>query len=216
MKNEQFGTYRSLGRIEDAKDEWRNQSANLSSVGCILGQSLPFVGNKLFQKMQTCYMSLGVPSFDQVNYEGANHGVFAFASTLTFTMNGFKNLPHVDKDESLYALGWWLQADKKTGKIQRDASKQCTGGKLIFTNENFWIDLSNCHGLIQVVWVSSKFFCYTDPEQENKSRTLVGLPAQCSWRLAKEMWWKSHSYSEIGKGEGYQIRDSNTISSQFK
>ncbi|MBW0523324.1 hypothetical protein O181_063039 [Austropuccinia psidii MF-1] len=102
-KNKQFGIYGSLRRIEDAKDEWQNQGANLSSVGCILGQSLQYVGDKLFQKMQTCWKSLGVPSFDQVNYEAdisTNRGVFEFASTFTFTMNRCKNLPHVDN----YAL----------------------------------------------------------------------------------------------------------------
>ncbi|MBW0569477.1 hypothetical protein O181_109192 [Austropuccinia psidii MF-1] len=156
MKNEQFGFYGSLGKIENAKDEWRNQGANLSSVGCIRGQSLQYVGDKLFQKIQTCYKSLGVPSFDQVNYEGnmpANQGACKFASALTFRINGFKNSPHLDEDALLYASGWWLQADKRTSQIQRDASKRCTGVKLIFPNENFWIDLCNCHGLIQVVWV---------------------------------------------------------------
>ncbi|MBW0545454.1 hypothetical protein O181_085169 [Austropuccinia psidii MF-1] len=39
-KNAQFGLYGSVGRIENAKEEWRNRGANLSSVGCILVQSL--------------------------------------------------------------------------------------------------------------------------------------------------------------------------------
>ncbi|MBW0567652.1 hypothetical protein O181_107367 [Austropuccinia psidii MF-1] len=70
--NEQFGLYGSLRKIENAKDEWWNQGANLSSVGCIL-----------------------------VNYEAdipANQGAFEFASALTFTINGFKNSPHLDKN----------------------------------------------------------------------------------------------------------------------
>ncbi|MBW0488452.1 hypothetical protein O181_028167 [Austropuccinia psidii MF-1] len=123
--------------------------------------------------MQYCYKSLGVPSFDQVNYEAknpANQGAFGFASKLTFTMNRFKNLPHVDKDALLYALGWWFQADKRTGEIQRDSSKQCTGGKLIFPNEYFWIDLSKCYGLIHVVWASSTFVHYTEPAQKKKAQ----------------------------------------------
>ncbi|MBW0573302.1 hypothetical protein O181_113017 [Austropuccinia psidii MF-1] len=214
-KNEQFGLYGSAGKIENAKDEWRNRGANLSSVGCILGQSLRYVGDNLFEKIQNSYNSLGVPSFDQVNYEGnipANQGAFEFASALTFTMNGFKNAPHVDKDASLYASGWWFQADKRTGQIQRDASKRCTGGKLIFPNEHFWIDLSTCHGLIQVVWASSTFVHYTDPAQDNESTTLVGMSAQCSRRLEKTMCQKRHSYYEIGKGAGYQMRDVHTIS----
>ncbi|MBW0548297.1 hypothetical protein O181_088012 [Austropuccinia psidii MF-1] len=218
-KNEQFGLYGSAGKIENAKDEWRDRGANLSSVGRILGQSLRYVGDNLFQKIQNCYNSLGVPSFDQVNYEGnnpANQGACEFASALTFTMNGFKNAPHVDKDASLYASGWWFQADKRTGQIQRDASKRCTGGKLIFPNEHFWIDLSDCHGLIQVVWASSTFVHYTDPAQDNKSTTLVGMSAQCSRRLAKTMCRKSHGYYEIGEGAAYQIRDGNTISFHFK
>ncbi|MBW0538056.1 hypothetical protein O181_077771 [Austropuccinia psidii MF-1] len=161
-------------------------------------------------------MSLGAPSFDQVNYKAANKGVFEFASTLNFTMNGFRSLPHVDKDAFLYASGWWLQAEKQTAKIQRDASKRCTGGKLIFPNEHFWIDLSDCHGLIQVVWASSTFVHYTDPAQDNKSTTLLGMSAQCPRRLAKTMCRKSHSYYEIGEGVGYQIRDGHTISCQFK
>ncbi|MBW0566865.1 hypothetical protein O181_106580 [Austropuccinia psidii MF-1] len=175
-KNEQFGLYGSVGKIENAKDEWRNRGANLSLVGCILGQSLPYVGDNLFQKIQNCYNSLGVPSFDQVNYEGdilANQGACEFASALTFTMNGFKNSPHLDKDASQYASGWWFQADKRTGQIQRDAPKWCTGGKLIFPNGHFWIDLSTCHGLIQVVWASSKFVQYTDSSKDNDSTTLV-------------------------------------------
>ncbi|MBW0582555.1 hypothetical protein O181_122270 [Austropuccinia psidii MF-1] len=131
-------------------------------------------------------------------------------------MNGFKNSPHLDKDALLYASGWWFQADKRTGQIQRDVSKWCTGGKLIFPNEHFWIDLSTCHGLIQVVWASSTFVHYTDPAQDNESTTLVGMSAQCSSRLAKTMCQKSHGYYEIGEREGYQIRDGNTISSQFK
>ncbi|MBW0534109.1 hypothetical protein O181_073824 [Austropuccinia psidii MF-1] len=129
-KNEQFGLYGSLGKIENTKDEWRKQGANLSSVGCILGQSLQYVGDNLFQKIPNCYKSLGVPSFDQVNCEAinpANQGAFKFASALTFTMNGFKTSPHLDKDALFYALGWWFQADKLTGKIQRDVSKRCTG-----------------------------------------------------------------------------------------
>ncbi|MBW0512857.1 hypothetical protein O181_052572 [Austropuccinia psidii MF-1] len=218
-KNEQFGLYGSLRKIENAKDEWRNQGANLSPVGCILGKSLQYVGDNLFEQIQNCYKSLGVPSFDQVNYEAdipTNQGAFNFASALTFTMNGFKNAPHVDNNASLYALGWCFQADKWTGQIQRDASKQCTGGKLIFPNEHFWIDLSKCHGLIQVVWASSTFVHYTDPAQDNKSTTLVGMSAQCSRRLAKTMCQKSHGYYEVGHGAGYQIRDGNTISSQFK
>ncbi|MBW0495829.1 hypothetical protein O181_035544 [Austropuccinia psidii MF-1] len=189
-KNEQFGLYGSLGKIENTKYEWWNQSANLSSVGCIL-----------------------------VNYEAnipANQGAFEFASALTFTMNGFKNSPHLDKDALLYALEWWFQSDKWTGQIQRDASKRYTRGKFIFPNEHFWIDLSKCHGLIQVVWASTTFVHYTDPAQEKESTTLVVMSAQCSRRLAKAMSQKSHSYYEVGKGAGYQIRDGNTISSQLK
>ncbi|MBW0589888.1 hypothetical protein O181_129603 [Austropuccinia psidii MF-1] len=112
-KNEQFGLYGSLGKIENTKDEWWNQGANLSSVGFILGKSLRYVGDKSFQKIQTCYKSLGVPSFDQVNYKAnisANQGAFEFASALTFTMNRLENSPHLDKDALLYASGWWFQA----------------------------------------------------------------------------------------------------------
>ncbi|MBW0527203.1 hypothetical protein O181_066918 [Austropuccinia psidii MF-1] len=218
-KNEQFCLYGSLREIENAKDEWGNQGENLSLVCCILGQSLQYVGDKLFQNIQTCYKSLGVPSFDQVNYESnisANQGAFKFASAITFTINGFKNSPHLDKDASLYALGWWFQADKQTGRIERYASKRCTGGKLIFPNEDFWIDLSKCHELIQVMWASSKFVHYTDPAHENESTTLVGMSTQCSRRLEKTMWRKSHGYYEIGKQAGYHIRDGNTTSSQVK
>ncbi|MBW0493270.1 hypothetical protein O181_032985 [Austropuccinia psidii MF-1] len=164
-KNEQFSLYGSLGKIKNTKDEWQNQGENLSLVGCIIGQSLRYVGNKLFQKIQTCCKSLGVPSFDQVNCEAnisTNQGAFESASALTFTIHGFKNSPHLDKDALLYASGWWFQADQWTGQFQRDASKQCMGGKFIFPNENFWIDLSECYGLIQVVWASSTFLHYTD------------------------------------------------------
>ncbi|MBW0508436.1 hypothetical protein O181_048151 [Austropuccinia psidii MF-1] len=118
-KNKHFGLYGSLGKIENAKYEWRNQGANLSLVGCILGQSLQLVGDKLFQNIQTCYKSLGVLSFYQVSYESnisANQGEFEFSSTLTFTINGFKNSPHLDKDASLYSLGLWFQADKQTSQ----------------------------------------------------------------------------------------------------
>ncbi|MBW0557926.1 hypothetical protein O181_097641 [Austropuccinia psidii MF-1] len=205
-KNEQFGLYGSVGKIENAKDEWQNQGANLSLVCCILGQSLQYFGDNLFEKIQNCYSSLGVPSFDQFNYKRnipANQGACKFASALTFTMNRFKNAPHLDKDSLLYASGWWFQADKRTGQIQRDVSKRCTGGKLIFPNEHFWIDLSNCHGLIQVVWASSTFVHYIDPAWDNKSTTLVGMSAQCSRRLAKTMCLKSHSYYEIGEAVGY-------------
>ncbi|MBW0558844.1 hypothetical protein O181_098559 [Austropuccinia psidii MF-1] len=155
-----FVLYGSLGKIENTKDEWRNQGANLSSVGRIL-----------------------------VNCEAdipENQGAFKFASTLAFTMNGFKNSPHLEKDALLYSSGWWFKADKRTGQIKRDVSKRCTGGKLIFPNEHFWIDLSACHGLIQVVWASRSFVHYTDPAQDNKRRTLVGMSAQCSSRLAKK------------------------------
>ncbi|MBW0480813.1 hypothetical protein O181_020528 [Austropuccinia psidii MF-1] len=167
-KNEKFVIYRSLGRIEDTKDEGRNPGTNLSLVGCILAQSLQYVEDKLFKKIKTCYKSVGVLSFDQVSYEAnisANQGAFKFASTLTFTINRFKNPPNVDKDALLYVSGWWFQADKRTGQIQRDASKKCTGGKLIFPNEYFWIALSKWDGLIQVLWASSTFFHYTDPAQ---------------------------------------------------
>ncbi|MBW0538895.1 hypothetical protein O181_078610 [Austropuccinia psidii MF-1] len=131
-------------------------------------------------------------------------------------MNGFKTSPHLDKDASLYALGWWFQADKRTSRIQKDSPKQCTGRKLILPNEHFWIDLSKFHGLIQVVWASSTFVHYTAPAQDNKSMTLVGVSTQCSSRLAKTMWLKSHGYYEIGKGEGSQIRDGDTISSHLE
>ncbi|MBW0579112.1 hypothetical protein O181_118827 [Austropuccinia psidii MF-1] len=147
-KNEQFGLYGSVGKMENTKDEWWNRGSNLSSVGFIL-----------------------------VNYEGnipPNQDACEFASALTCTMNGLKNSPHLDKDASQYASGWWFQADKQTGQIQRDVSKRCTGGKLIFPNEHFWIDLSACHGRIQVVWASSTFVHYTDPAQDNESTTLVG------------------------------------------
>ncbi|MBW0494547.1 hypothetical protein O181_034262 [Austropuccinia psidii MF-1] len=181
---------KQFGRIEDTKYEWQNRGEILSLVGCIL-----------------------------VNHEAnisPNQGAFEFASALTFTMSGFKNLPHVDKDALLYASGWWFQADKRTGQIQRDASKQCTGGKLIFPNEHSWIYLSECHGLSQVVWASSTFFHYTDPAQGNESMTIVGMSTQCSRRLAKAMWQKSHDYYQIGDGEGYHIRHGNTISSQLE
>ncbi|MBW0520887.1 hypothetical protein O181_060602 [Austropuccinia psidii MF-1] len=134
-RNEQFGLYGSVGKIENTKDEWRDQGANLSLVGHILANN------------------------------PANEGAFKFASALTFTMNGFKNSPHLDKDASLYASGWWFQADKWTVQIQRDVSKRCTGGKLIFPNQHFWIDICECHGLIQVVWASSTFVHYTAPAQ---------------------------------------------------
>ncbi|MBW0485527.1 hypothetical protein O181_025242 [Austropuccinia psidii MF-1] len=91
-KNKQFGLYGSLGKIENTKDEWWNQGANPSLVGCIL-----------------------------VNYEAdnsANQRAFEFASALNFTINGFKNSPHLDKDASLYASGWWFQSAKRTGQIQ--------------------------------------------------------------------------------------------------
>ncbi|MBW0542049.1 hypothetical protein O181_081764 [Austropuccinia psidii MF-1] len=109
QENEQFGLYGSVGKIEKAKDEWQNQGSNLSLVGCILGQSLRYFGDNLFEKIQNCYNSLGVWAFDQVNYKGdipANKGACKFASALTLIMNGFKNSPHLDKDAFLYALGW--------------------------------------------------------------------------------------------------------------
>ncbi|MBW0593624.1 hypothetical protein O181_133339, partial [Austropuccinia psidii MF-1] len=37
-----------------------------------------------------------------------------------------------------------------------------------------------------VVCASSKFVHYTDPAQDNKSMTLVGMSAQCSRRLEKK------------------------------
>ncbi|MBW0563108.1 hypothetical protein O181_102823 [Austropuccinia psidii MF-1] len=127
-------------------------------------------------------------------------------------MNVFKNSPHLDKDALLHALGWWFQGDKRTSQIQKDASKQCTAGKLNFPNEHFWIDLSKFHGLIKVVGASSTFVHYTDPAQDKESKTLVGMSAQCSSRLAKTMWRKSHGYYEIGKRAGYRISNGNTIS----
>ncbi|MBW0518188.1 hypothetical protein O181_057903 [Austropuccinia psidii MF-1] len=190
-KNEKFGLYGSLGKIENTKDEWWNQGANLSSVGCILGQSLRYFGDKLFQKIQTCYKSLGVLSFDQVNDEAnisENQGAFKFASELTFTMNGFKNSPNLDKDALLYASGWWFQADKRPSQIQRDASKRCTGGKLIFPNEHFWIDLSDCHGLIQVVWASSTFFHYTNPAQDTSGYVCTMLKEVSKNNMAEKPW----------------------------
>ncbi|MBW0490849.1 hypothetical protein O181_030564 [Austropuccinia psidii MF-1] len=189
-KNEKFGRYGSLGKIENTKYEWQNRGANLSLVDFIL-----------------------------INYEAnisTNQGAFKFASALTFTMKIFKNSPHLDTDALLCALGWWFEADKRTGQIQRDASKRCTDGKLIFPNENFWIDLSNCHGLIQVLWASSKFAHYTDKAHNNERTTLVGMSTQFSRRLAKTMWWKRHSSYEIGEGARYHIRDGNKISSQVK
>ncbi|MBW0588609.1 hypothetical protein O181_128324 [Austropuccinia psidii MF-1] len=129
-KNEQFGLYGSVGKIENAKDKWQNQGANLGLVCCIL-----------------------------LNYEGdipANQGACEFSSALTFTMNGFKTSPHLDKDASLYASGCCFQADKRTGQIQRDASKWCTGGKLIFPNENFWIDISDCHGHLFIMLIQHR------------------------------------------------------------
>ncbi|MBW0578055.1 hypothetical protein O181_117770 [Austropuccinia psidii MF-1] len=183
-KNEQFGLYGSLGKTENAKDESQKQGANLNLVGCIVGQSLLYVGDKLFQKIQTCYKSFGVPSFDQVNYEAnisANQGSFEFASALTFTMNAFKNSHHLDKDA--LCMLW-------------------DGGfKLISVLAKFK----------EVVWASSTFVHYTDPAHDNERTTLVGMSTQCSWRLAKTMWRKSHVYYEIGKEEGYHIRDGNTV-----
>ncbi|MBW0568102.1 hypothetical protein O181_107817 [Austropuccinia psidii MF-1] len=137
-------------------------------------------------KLKTQKMNGGTKVPILAHYEGnipTNQGVRKFASALTFTMNGIKNSPHLDKNALLYALGWWFQADKRTGQIQRDASKRCTGGKFIFPNENFWIDLSDCHGLIQVVWASSTFAHYTDPAQDNESTALVGMSPQCSRRF---------------------------------
>ncbi|MBW0589722.1 hypothetical protein O181_129437 [Austropuccinia psidii MF-1] len=131
-------------------------------------------------------------------------------------MNVFKISPHLDKDASLYSLVWWFQTDKKNGQIQTDASKSCTGGKMMFPNDHFWIDLYECHGLIQVVWASSTFIHYTYPAQDNESTTLVGMSARCSSRLAKAMWQKSHVYYEIGERAGYQRRDGNTISSNLE
>ncbi|MBW0488431.1 hypothetical protein O181_028146 [Austropuccinia psidii MF-1] len=218
-KSEPFGIYRSLQKIEDAKDEWQNQGANLSLVGCILGQSFQYFGDKLFQKIQTCYKSLRVPSFNQVNYEAnisTNQGAFELASPLPFTLNVLNPFPHLDKDASLYALGLWVQADKQTGHIQKDASKLCTGGKLVFPNEHFWIYLSECQGLIKVVWAISTFFHYNDPAQDNKSMTLVGMSAQCSRSSTKKMWQKSNGYYEIEKRACYHVRESNKISSQLK
>ncbi|MBW0566043.1 hypothetical protein O181_105758 [Austropuccinia psidii MF-1] len=109
-----------LGKLKTQKMNGGNEGKILAWLAafCILVQSLQYVGDKLFQKIQTCYKSLGPLSFDQVNYEAdisANQGAFKFASALTSTMNGFKNSPHLDKDSSLYALGWWFQADKRTG-----------------------------------------------------------------------------------------------------
>ncbi|MBW0564017.1 hypothetical protein O181_103732 [Austropuccinia psidii MF-1] len=126
-------------------------------------------------------------------------------------MNGFKNPLHVNKDALLYALGWWFQADWRTGKIQKDVLKRCTGGKLIFTNDHLCIELSKHHGLIRVVWASSTFFHYTDPEQDNKSTTLVALSAQCSEKLAKARWQESHCYYKID--EGAAIRSGIVIQS---
>ncbi|MBW0557060.1 hypothetical protein O181_096775 [Austropuccinia psidii MF-1] len=169
-------------------------------------------------KLKTQKMNGGTEVPILARYEGnipANQAACEFASALTLTMNGFKNSPHLDKDASQYASGWWFQADKQSGQIKRDASKWCTGGKLIFPKEHFWIDLSACHGFIQVVWASSTFVHYTDPAQDNESMTLVGMSAQCSSRLAKTMCQKSHGYHEIGERAGYQLGDGNTISCQF-
>ncbi|MBW0557653.1 hypothetical protein O181_097368 [Austropuccinia psidii MF-1] len=77
MKNKKFCLYGSLRKIGNAKDEWLNQGGNVSLMGCMLDQSLRYVEDKLFQKIQTCYKQLGLLSFDQVNYKAntsANQG----------------------------------------------------------------------------------------------------------------------------------------------
>ncbi|MBW0500293.1 hypothetical protein O181_040008 [Austropuccinia psidii MF-1] len=52
-KNEQFGLYGRLGKIESTKDEWQNQGANLSSVGCILAFAVtPYAGAAFWQCQQ--------------------------------------------------------------------------------------------------------------------------------------------------------------------
>ncbi|MBW0538770.1 hypothetical protein O181_078485 [Austropuccinia psidii MF-1] len=101
MKNAQFDIYRSLGKIVDTKEEWQNEGENMSSVGCISGQSLLYFGDKFFKKIQTHKNSLGVLSFDQINYDfniSTNQGEFKFALALNFTMNRFKYSPNVEKD----------------------------------------------------------------------------------------------------------------------
>ncbi|MBW0534476.1 hypothetical protein O181_074191 [Austropuccinia psidii MF-1] len=165
--------------------------------------------------MQTGYKSLGVPSFDQINYEteiSTNQGGFEFASTLTFTLNGFKHSLYAVKD----ALVWCFQADKQTSQMKKDVSKCCSGGESIFPKEIFWIYLSECHGRIQVVGASIILIHYTDPAQEIKRTASVGMSAQFSRKLAKTMWQRSHGYYEIREGDGDDIRDGNTISSQLE
>ncbi|MBW0473306.1 hypothetical protein O181_013021 [Austropuccinia psidii MF-1] len=56
-KNEQFGLYGSLGKIENAKDEWRNQGANISVVSnnatnCLCQGRLPMLHMQIIMLVQ--------------------------------------------------------------------------------------------------------------------------------------------------------------------
>ncbi|MBW0583532.1 hypothetical protein O181_123247 [Austropuccinia psidii MF-1] len=49
-KNEQFGLYGSVGKIENAKDEWQNRGANLSLVPTMLKAPYTYAGYQRFTR----------------------------------------------------------------------------------------------------------------------------------------------------------------------
>ncbi|MBW0577113.1 hypothetical protein O181_116828 [Austropuccinia psidii MF-1] len=68
-KNEQFGLYGSVGKIENKKDEWRDQGANLSSVPTMLKAPYTCAGCQRFTRKSLRLYKL--PTIQRTRYGGA-------------------------------------------------------------------------------------------------------------------------------------------------
>lgn len=183
------GSYRPLPEVQKSREKidawWKEcvlQRPKIEQLYCDYYKSL---SGSCYQETVQHLNDLNMPSFSQINHTKRRRR-HCVGGNLTFTMDAFHNIPHVDNDSPGWSYGLFFSIHKETGDLAYNHQGcDILGGQFWWPDFDCEVDFSLCDGLTEILWRGGKDFHCTRPCEEPSGKfTRLGTSVQVGLKYA--------------------------------
>jgi hypothetical protein len=129
--NKRIGLYLSQPKVNKNPDAFTSVGCRGHKAAVIVGQLFKELADNAFSKNHNLMVKYDMPNFGNPALKTSEGNNFLASSSISYTYNGFHNVPHCDKrDASEFAYVQWIPTFKKTSQVATHAQgfdKYCGG-----------------------------------------------------------------------------------------
>jgi hypothetical protein len=175
-KNYLFGHYTPAylprgHRRQAALEEWKTDQLSIARMANKYRERFKRLSPILFGKTVAEAKAVGIPDLGDLDFNGMETIVDAFASNLTYTINDLSNSYHQDHDYNTWTYGLWAPVWLNSGDLATTLDGfTCEGGQFVVAPYKVYIDFGSCDGIVEIIWRGNK-----DHHRTLPSRTAENL-----------------------------------------